>query len=80
VRSSIRFSPAGRGAGGERAAYFGAGHGVIPTPVVGRDDLDARPRPGPLLIDEYDATTLVPPGCTARLDAHRNIAITTGAR
>jgi N-methylhydantoinase A len=80
ARASIRFSPAGRGAGGERAAYFGAGHGVIPTPVVGRDDLDARPRPGPLLIDEYDATTLVPPGCTARLDAHRNIAITTGAR
>jgi N-methylhydantoinase A len=40
--------------------------------------LDATPRPGPLLVDEYDATTLVPPGCAARLDAHGNIVITTG--
>jgi N-methylhydantoinase A len=40
--------------------------------------LDATPRPGPLLLDEYDATTLVPPGCAARLDAHGNIVITTG--
>ena len=79
-RSPIRLRPAGRGAGGERPAYFGATHGVIHTPVIGRDDLDARPRPGPLLVDEYDATTLVPPGCAASLDAHRNIVITTGAR
>jgi N-methylhydantoinase A len=52
---------------------------VIRTPVVGREDLDERPRPGPLLIDEYDATTLVPPGCPAHLDAHGNIVIDTGA-
>ena len=38
-----------------------------------------RPKPGPLLIDEYDATTLVPPGCRARLDAHGNIVIATSA-
>jgi N-methylhydantoinase A len=80
ARPAIRLAAAGRGAGGARPAYFGAAHGVIRTPVIGRDDLDARPRPGPLLIDEYDATTLVPPGCAARLDAHRNIVISTGAR
>jgi len=28
-----------------------------------------------LLIDEYDATTLVPPGCSARLDHFDNIVI-----
>ena len=39
----------------------------------------ALPRPGPLLIDEYDATTLVPPGATAGLDDHGNILIATGA-
>jgi len=49
------------------------------TPVIGREDLGARPRPGPLLIDEYDATTLVPPGGSAHLDAHGNIVIHTGA-
>ena len=53
-------------------------HGTIAAPVVTRAALDATPRPGPLLVDEYDATTLVPPGCAARLDAHGNIVITTG--
>ena len=53
-------------------------HGEIATPVIRRAALDATPRPGPLLVDEYDATTLIPPGCTARLDAHGNIVISTG--
>ena len=64
--------------GGERRAYFGSAHGVMATPVLARGELAATPRPGPLLVDEYDATTLVPPGCAARLDAHGNIVITTG--
>jgi N-methylhydantoinase A len=64
--------------GGERRAYFGPAHGIMATPVLARGELAATPRPGPLLVDEYDATTLVPPGCAARLDAHGNIVITTG--
>jgi hypothetical protein len=28
-----------------------------------------------MLIDEYDATTLVPPGCSAQLDDFDNIVI-----
>jgi N-methylhydantoinase A len=78
MRRETRFIPGERPRGGEREAYFGPGHGVIRTPVIGREDLDARPRPGPLLIDEYDATTLVPPDCPAHLDAHGNIVIATG--
>jgi N-methylhydantoinase A len=46
--------------------------------VVGRGDLDRTPRPGPLLVEEYDATTLVPFGCTACIDALDNIVITVG--
>ena len=64
--------------GGERRAYFGPTHGAMATAVVTRGQLAATPRPGPLLVDEYDATTLVPPGCAAHLDAHGNIVITTG--
>jgi len=64
---------------GAREAYFGASHGVLGTPVIGRQDLDATARLGPLLVDEYDATTLVPPGGSAHLDAHGNIVIHTGA-
>jgi N-methylhydantoinase A len=57
-----------RGAGprAERQAYFGPAHGLLATPVIARAQLGKRAKPGPLLIDEYDATTLVPPGCRAR--------------
>jgi N-methylhydantoinase A len=46
--------------------------------VIDRGDLDRTPRPGPLLVEEYDATTLVPFGCTACIDALGNIVITVG--
>ncbi len=73
----VREDPRGRREA--RDAYFGPAHGVIRTPVIGRAGLGTRSRRGPLLIDEYDATTLVPPGCRAHLDSHGNIAIATGA-
>jgi len=71
----LRFADAHVVAHGERAAYFGKTHGTLPTPVVARRDLNAVWRPGPLLVDEYDATTLVPPGCSAHRDEHDNIVI-----
>jgi N-methylhydantoinase A len=58
-----------------RSAYFGSAHGVVEAPVIGRADLAGAGREGPLLIDEYDATCVVPPGCRASLDALGNIAI-----
>jgi N-methylhydantoinase A len=60
---------------GSRAAYFGNDHGVVETPVVRRADLVATRRAGPLFVDEYDATCVVPPGCTATLDDFGNIDI-----
>src|SRR5215469_12991362 len=66
----------GRFSGSIRDAYFGRQRGVRATPVLNRFELDPEePRGGPLLIDEYDATTLVPPGCSARLDHFDNIVI-----
>src|SRR5215469_12378350 len=66
----------GRFSGSMRDAYFGRQRGVRATPVLNRFELDPEePRGGPLLIDEYDATTLVPPGCSARLDHFDNIVI-----
>ena len=41
-------------------AYFGE-HGWLETPVLGRADLAAG-RAGPLIVEEYDATCVVPPG------------------
>ena len=58
-----------------RHAYFGPD--AIPhlTPVLDRFDLMRDARPGPLIIEEYDATTVVPPGCAARLDEWSNVVI-----
>ena len=44
----------------DRSAYFGADHGLIATPVIGRGGLNGAPQQGPLIVEEYDATTVVP--------------------
>lgn len=58
-----------------RPAYFGADDGLIDTPVLNRRDLTESVA-GPLLIDEYDSTIIVPPGMQAKLDGQGNIEIT----
>ena len=58
-----------------RNAYFGPKYGRMKTPVIARNDLTRTPAKGPLLIDEYDSTTVVAPACTARLDTGGNIRI-----
>jgi N-methylhydantoinase A len=58
----------------QRRAWFD-GHGWCETPVISRAGLSLTPRPGPLIVQEYDATCLVPPGCTARLDDFGNIRL-----
>jgi N-methylhydantoinase A len=60
-----------------RPAYFGHSHGWLETPVLARAAL-AAPRAGPVIIEEYDCTCLVPPGATAALDAFGNIIIELG--
>ncbi len=71
----------GRGEAEElkRAAYFGPRHGRIGTPVLGRVALSATPRQGPLIIEEYEGTTVVPPGASASRDAIGNVNIVFGA-
>jgi N-methylhydantoinase A len=78
-RQGLRLADGHAAASGSRRAYFGPDHGTLEAPVIGRAALGLAPRPGPFLVDEYDATTLVPPGATAALDAHGNIRIATGA-
>jgi N-methylhydantoinase A len=60
-----------------RRAYFGPDHGWIDTPVLRRSDLSSA-RNGPLIIEEYDATCLVPPGARAELDSGGNIVVELG--
>jgi len=63
--------------GPPRRAYFGAKHGWIDTPLSRRADL-ATKRAGPIIIEEYDATCLVPPDAAVALDAGGNLVIEIG--
>ncbi len=59
----------------ERTVYFGPQFGPLATPVIDRAALDGRLRQGPLIIEEYEGTTIVPPDCRARLDDFSNIVV-----
>ena len=61
-----------------RLAWFPDG-GWTDTPVVDRAGLAARPRVGPLIVQEYDATCLVPHGARAEVDGFGNIRVTINA-
>jgi N-methylhydantoinase A len=72
-----RLSPARRDGGGglpARQTYFGRRVGWLETPVLRRADL-ATPREGPCIVEEYDATCVVPPRAKGVLDAYGNIII-----
>ena len=70
--------PEGRPGGALRDVYFGPDHGLQATPIVNRSDLTAMGLPGPVIVEEYDATTVIPPGCRAWLDEWSNIVIDVG--
>ena len=59
-----------------RNAYFGKDHGWIDTPVYPRSQIRSSPTNGPLIIEEYDATIVVPPEASAHVDAANNVRIT----
>lgn len=63
---------AGASAATRRRAYFGPSTGWLETPVVRRADLTSW-HEGPCIVEEYDATCLIPPGAKAVLDAYGNI-------
>jgi len=58
-----------------RIVYFGPDHGEVETPVIDRPAL-THPRNGPMIVEEYDSTCVVPPGWQAELDATGNIVLT----
>jgi len=62
----------------ERDCYFGPDDGIRRTRVVDRSVLAGAALSGPLVIEEYDGTTIVPPSARASLDAQGNIVIDTG--
>ena len=61
--------------GGERSAFFGPGHGWLSAAVLPRAGLGEEPREGPLVVEEYDTTIVVPPGWRASRDGWNNILV-----
>ena len=61
-----------------RRAWF-AGSGWVETAVTDRAGLVGVTRSGPLIVQEYDATCLVPRDTTATLDSFGNSRLTVGA-
>ena len=61
-----------------REVYFGPGRDWIDTPVVDRTSLDGRNVNGPLIIEEYDSTIVVPPGWEASMDRWKDVILQRG--
>jgi N-methylhydantoinase A len=58
-----------------RSAYFGPKHGVCEAKILTRQALLAGPQEGPLIIEEYDSSTVVPPGCVASCNENGCVVI-----
>jgi len=58
-----------------RSVYFGPEFGALPTRVIARQDLANDWTAGPLLVEEFDSTTVVPPDGRARRAAWDTIEI-----
>lgn len=70
--------PAAATHAGERAVSFARGEPPIATPVCDRAAIGATPVSGPLIVESYESTILLPPGASARCDHVGNIVITPG--
>jgi N-methylhydantoinase A len=68
----------GKRSSARRSVYFGPQHGNLDTPIVARLELTS-PGTGPLIVEEYDTTVIVPPGVTATLDTAGNLVLQVGA-
>ena len=62
----------------QRPVYFGANQGWTDTPVVDRAYVAQNPGSGPMIIEEYDSTTVVPPDWSASVDRWQNILLERG--
>jgi N-methylhydantoinase A len=61
---------------GQRPVWLPEARDFVPTPIYSRDALKPGNRfSGPAIVEQMDATTVVPPGMTARVDAYLNLIL-----
>jgi N-methylhydantoinase A len=67
--------PATKARKGEREVWFDGARGVV-TALYARDRLDpGATLTGPAIVEQFDATTAVPPGWRASVDGFRNLVL-----
>ena len=59
----------------ERQAYFGPEFGLVTTLICDRGHIGPEPMAGPVIIEEYEGTAVVPPDATVRLDERGSLII-----
>ena len=69
---------AAQGARRSREAYFGPTAGRRDTPVIDRAAVGEEWVDGPVIVEEYDSTTVVPPGCRIRRIGWDTLAMDVG--
>ncbi len=58
-----------------RNIYFGPSYGFMSVPIIGRPELVGGRREGPLIIEDYDATIVVPPYARAGLGSFDSVVV-----
>ena len=64
--------------GSSRKAYWGKEYGTVETPVLELSQVGRKPAQGPVLVDCYDTTIVVPPDCTLAAGDWGNVVINIG--
>ena len=59
-----------------RPVHFTRGAAVVDTPVIAREAIGEAPTRGPLIVESYDSTIVVPPDATIARDAFGNLTLT----
>ena len=61
-----------------RDVFFGPNRGWASVPIVNRPSLAGATAEGPLVVEEYDSTTVIPPNWKATTDQWSNIILSRG--
>jgi N-methylhydantoinase A len=61
-----------------RPVYFGDAFGLLDTPVLRRKDLGWRPRNGPLIVEDADSTSVIPPDAEVSVSPHGHLIVRLG--
>ncbi len=66
------------GPSSRREAYFGRDIGLVETEIITRGHLSSEKIPGPVIVEEYDTTIVVPPVCSVSRDELWNVVLSWG--